>query len=357
MATLLTAIIEGPPRVRGRAYGEALRAAIRARDALWQDGLRARWGVADPVAHFLGATNYGGAIAAHAPDLMEEVRGIAEGAGLPVASILACQLMDEEWCFERRGAAHCSALGAVAGGRGVLAQNMDLIDWMDGFQTVLTIRGDGPDQIVLTVAGMIGLCGVNAEGLGLTVNTLATLADRSDGLPVAFAARLVLAQPDLAGALSVLDTVPHASGQNYIVADGTGIAGRECSAAGAVPWENEASLPHLRFHTNHPLRSRDLLPGEGRDEAAGSQDGSRLRQARLAAHVASSGALDRAAVEAALADTVNAPDSICRRLADARAHGRSGFTFASAIWSVGPSPSALVAGGPPDEVPYQAFSF
>ena len=67
--------------------------------------------------------------------------------------------------------------------------------------------------------------------------------------------------------------------------------------------------------------------------------------------------LEAAAVEAALADTVNAPDSICRRLADARAHGRSGFTFASVIWSVGPSPSALVAGGPPDEVPYQAFSF
>ena len=353
--------ISGSPYERGLAYGEGLRKAICERDRRWKSVLAEEWKIADPVKAFLNGTDFQPAVKTRAPDLLEEVRGIAAGSGLAFDDVFACQLMDEEWIFSRHIAEkhHCSALGGIDGYCGVMGQNMDLIGWMDGFQTVLKIRDSksGLETIVLTVAGMIGLCGVNSTGLGLCVNTLSSLKSAADGLPVAFVARSLLEKTGVAEAAGFLQTVPHASGQNYLLADGKSIAGYECSASGCMPWANNASEPNRRWHTNHPLASRDLAPLEGRDEAAGSQDGSRLRQSRLDAFVSGTEKVTVDSLETILADKENVPDSICRTLAEAQAHGRQGFTFAGVIWTVGKNPSALITGGPPDTNPWIEIGF
>jgi isopenicillin-N N-acyltransferase-like protein len=353
--------LSGSPFERGVTYGEGLRTVIVERDRLWKTILADQWKNSDPVSAFLKGTDFLPAIKAHTPDLLEEVRGIAAGSGLTFEDVLACQLMDEEWIYSRHIAEkhHCSALGSVDGTHGVIGQNMDLIGWMDGFQTIMKVRDGktGLETIVLTVAGMIGLCGVNSAGLGLCVNTLSSLNSAVNGLPVAFVARSLLEYTGVKEASGFLQTVPHASGQNYLLADGKLIAGYECSAAGCIPWANNAGKPNRRWHTNHPLASRDLVTIEGRDEAAGSQGGSRLRQSRLDAFASGTESMTVGALEVILADKENVPDSICRTLAEAHAHGRQGFTFAGVIWSVGKDPSALVTGGPPDTAPWVAIAF
>jgi hypothetical protein len=225
------------------------------------------------------------------------------------------------------------AAGPAEGRPSVLAQNMDLPQLMDGAQAVVRYDdGAGGGGAVLTAAGMIGLTGVSSAGLGVCVNTLAMLNHSRDGLPVAFVMRGALAQGSVAGAARFLSRVPHASGQHYALADSAGVAGYECSAAGAVRSDDGRG----RFcHTNHPLASTDLDPGV---PAQGRED----------SHV-------RLAAIESVADGVTTGADCERALADREAPlcvipepGRPWITFGS-IWAeLGAAPRVRIAPGPPD---------
>ncbi len=210
---------------------------------------------------------------------------------------------------------------------------MDLPELMDGAQAIVRYDdGEGDGGTVLTAAGMIGLMGVSSAGLGVCVNTLAMLNHSRDGLPVAFVMRGALAQGSVAGAAAFLDRVPHASGQHYALADPTGVAGYECSAAGAV----RSDPGDGRFcHTNHPLRNTDIdpaVPAEAREDS----------HVRLAAiESAAPGIATGADCEGALADR-EAPLCVVPE------PGRPWITFGS-IWAeLGDSLRVRIAPGPPD---------
>jgi isopenicillin-N N-acyltransferase like protein len=341
MAVTTHAMVEcrGSGRERGRAHGEALRDPIRGLLARWDADVAARLGRSPQtlVSALVETTGFVAAIERHTPDLLEEVRGIAEGAGIAFDRVLALNLMDEEWWFsapaQPRDACTLIAVGPAEGRPTVLAQNMDLPELMDGAQAILRDDdGAGHSGAVLTAAGMIGLAGVSSAGLGVCVNTLAMLNHSRDGLPVAFVMRGALAQGSVAAAAGFLARVPHASGQHYAPADRDGVAGYECSAAGAVRSDDAGG----RFcHTNHPLRSADLDPSV----PAGGREDSHVRLA---------------AVESAAPAVATGAD--CERvLADREATlrvvpepGRPWLTF-GAIWAeLGDAPRVRIAPGPPD---------
>src|SRR3954452_24962481 len=276
MAVTTHAMVEcrGNGRERGRAHGEALRESIRGLLERWDADVAARPGRPPQalVSALVETTGFVAAIERHTPDLLEEVRGIAEGAGIAFDRVLALNLMDEEWWFsapaEPRDACTLIAVAPAEGRPTVLAQNMDLTELMDGAQAILRIDdGAGGGGAVLTAAGMIGLTGVSSAGLGVCVNTLAMLNHSRNGLPVAFVMRGALAEGSVPAAAEFLARVPHASGQHYALADRNEVAGYECSAAGAVRSDDA----DRRFcHTNHPLRSGDLdpsIPAKGRDDS------------------------------------------------------------------------------------------
>jgi isopenicillin-N N-acyltransferase-like protein len=341
MTVTSQAIVEcrGDGRGRGRAHGEALRERIGGLLERWDADVAARLGRPPQtlIAALVGTTGFVAAIERHTPDLLAEVRGIAEGAAVAFERVLALNLMDEEWWFtapaEPRGACTLIAAGPAEGRPTVVAQNMDLPELMDGAQAVLRYDdAAGGGGTVLTAAGMIGLTGVSSAGLGVCVNTLAMLNHSRDGLPVAFVMRGALAQDSVAGAADFLAGVPHASGQHYALADSTGVAGYECSAAGAVRSDDGGG----RFcHTNHPLASTDLdpgLPAQGRED-------SRVRLAAIesVAHNVVTGA----DCERALADR-EAPLCVIPE------PGRAWMTFGS-IWAeLGEGPRVRIAPGPPD---------
>ena len=340
MAVTPDAIVEcrGSGRERGRAHGEALRGRIAALLERWDADAAARLGrPADALVHDLvGTTGFLAAIERHTPDLLEEVRGIAEAAGVGFERILALNLMDEEWWFTApvlpRSACTLLAAAGVDGGPALLAQNMDLPEVMDGAQAVLRIVDADGTGAVLTAAGMVGLTGVNAAGLGVCVNTLAMLRHSRDGLPVAFVMRGLLERRSVADAAAFLAAVPHASGQHYALADRSGVAGYECSAAGAVRSDDGTG----RFcHTNHPLRSGDLDPDRDPDGAPDSH-------ARLAAVTAAAARVTHGAeAERVLADRETP-------LCVIAGPGRPWLTFGS-IWAeLGRTARVRIAPGPPD---------
>jgi hypothetical protein len=336
--------VSGSGRDRGRQHGEQLRDRIA--DALerWDAEVGERMGIpaADHVAGLLQATRFLPAIEAHTPELLEEVRGIAESAGVSFERVLAYNLMDEEWWYSQaRGHRHACSLVAVAGGEGrgaLLAQNMDLPEVMDGGQTILrSTAPDGSSSVVLTAAGLIGLTGGNSDGVGVCVNTLSMLNHSPEGLPVAFVLRGLLERRSLAGAEAFLRAVPHASGQHYAIGAGDAVAGFECSAGGVVASDGGDG----RFwHTNHPLASRDLDPAD--KEPEGTAD-SRTRLHRLAE---AGPELDSAAdCEELLADK-RAPLCVAP---EAEHHW---LTFGSIAMELSSPPAVRIAPGPPDRTPW-----
>jgi isopenicillin-N N-acyltransferase like protein len=341
----------GDGRARGRAHGEALRDRILAGLERWDADVERRIGppAAGYVARLVGETRFLPVVERHAADLLDEVRGIAEGAGVKFERILAYNLMDEEWWFSQtpgvRQACSLVAVAAQDGRPALLAQNMDLPDVMDGGQAVLrSTAADGVESVVLTAAGMIGLTGVNSEGLGVCVNTLSMLHHSDRGVPVAFVMRGILERRTVADAARFLESVPHASGQHYALGSAEAVAGYECSASGAVRSDASAA----RFcHTNHPLASDDLDPA---DEHPDGYPDSHVRLAR---------------VEAAAGGIRTGED--CRELlADREAplcvHATADdpwLTFASIVMELGDRTEVAIAPGPPDttgwvDVPFTA---
>ncbi len=360
MQTLHAIAVSGTPRQRGRQYGEGLRGAIRGRDAAWKEHIGITTGHEPDhfIAHHLETTHYVAAALRWTPDLVDEVRGIAEGSNLPFSDIFAFQLMDEEWWFSVAfaGRHHCSGLGFSNGaGRAVGGQTMDLPGWMDGAQTLLTIDDPaaGLTAHVLTAAGMVGLCGLNSAGLAVNVNTLAQLPTSTAGLPVAFVSRGALARRDAAAAAGFLHEVTHASGQNYILTDRSGVANYEASAAGVARWQPWPDA-HLVWHTNHPLASTGS--SDQGLAATGGEANSVARLAALDRRLAggySTGSLEE--VRQALSSRDDQWNPVAREHIPGR-HDL-GFTFATVIWEVAPELIAHVAPGPAHQSAFETFTF
>lgn len=362
MSPLPVIDISGSPRERGRAHGETLRALVRARDARWREQIEANCGMASDrfIERFLLETRFLPAIQRLTPELLEETRGIAEGSDLPYEAVLAAQFMDEEWWWSEPflGRHHCSGFGALTADGAIAAQNMDLGVWMDGFQTLLRIedRARCLESYVLTVAGIIGLCGVNSAGFALCVNTLLDLNHRSDGLPVAFVARGALERRSAAEAAAFLETVPHASGQNYILADPTAVLDYECSAAGAVrvpyPVANRA------WHTNHSIASGDKDAARATSGWADHGRDSRNRLAAVERRIGDGKArVDPGLAQATLSSKDDPRDPVSRRKDRGVDKPATGFTFASVIWEVGAHPAAHVAPGAPCSHEFATYEF
>ena len=261
-------LLEGPPEVRGRMHGEALGETIDSGLRRWRALLRERTArpAAEVIRSLLDRTTFDATIARWAPDELTELEALAAAAGQRRDEILAYNLMDEEWWWCRdhgntlapdtlEGASPpgCTALAVRCGtdGAPLVAQTMDLSTFYAPGRVLLDVRpSDGAQQLVLSFAGYLGLTGVSRTGLSVNVNTLLSLHNSTAGLPVAFVVRRLLSQPDLSSAVAFVHAVPHASGQNYVVADGEGIVDLEASASGVTEW---AGHDGAFAHTNHPL--------------------------------------------------------------------------------------------------------
>ncbi|APE44041.1 hypothetical protein BOO69_11940 [Sulfitobacter alexandrii] len=255
----------GPPAQRGQAHGETLRTRIASALDKWEAATMASLGARAPESidrycdDFLSGTGLLGRAEAVTPDLVTELRGIADGAGQSFARIAVYNLMDEQWWHDASltSPPGCSLVAQPVAGGHVLAQNMDLPAHMDGSQVILRLGGpDIPRTLLLSAAGMIGLTGANADGLAVGVNTLLMLEHASDGLPVAFALRHALGAGTRAAAEARLAETGHASGQHYALVTRDGIVSLEYSARSGTPVPLPASGRLL--HTNHPLASGDI---------------------------------------------------------------------------------------------------
>ena len=328
--------VYGDSRARGLSQGEHLRSDIN--DVVHRviDSM----GGPDGAHRFLTSTNFLPAITKHTPQLLAELEGIAVGANTRFADLLVHNLMDEYWWWsqDQRHREACSSV-AMAGPPALVGQTMDLDRLLDGSQCLVSHHGEGATLAVLTSAGMVGLCGASSRGFGLCVNALTMLTHSGSGLPVAFAFRGALAQPDAPRALDFLRSVPHASGQHYAIV-GHGPHGQmmtasiECSAHGAT---TSAEANCSFGHANHPLASGDV----DSHASTGAEGSSALRQSVL---------------EDAL-PSVTSADSLMHLLSneplcEPRRDDRDWFTFGAIVVEIDDGVTIRYALGPPDADPW-----
>ncbi len=357
------------PRNNGRAHGEALRDKIAGFLELWRATTPLPGGLSfqDFIERFLAETRFTDQIRHHMPSLMEEIAGIADGANQPPDLVLAFQFGDEaRWYLRDRFAEpargdRCSSLGAVgdASGATVIAQNIDVGAWADGAQAVLRLRDavTGGETLIFTVAGMIGMNGISGNGIGLCCNTLLQLDPDPAGLPVAAIVRRTLASRDFQEAAEFLRTVPHASGQNYLLAGRHDVINFECSAGGAVPFRLDGRSDRV-VHTNHPLISpftarfadwRKRAP-DALDEALETSSLRRLESLK-ARFAASRGRCSVGDAQAALRARDDPSYPVCRE-----AVPDGWMTIGATVFEIGDEPVMHVAPGAPSQCEFLALA-
>ena len=172
-------VLEGTPYERGLAHGRSLKKEIHEIVALWKAQLGSPGGIhADAfIQKFLQETDFEPAIEKWTPGLLEEVRGIADGAEIDFDTIYAFQLMDEIWLYQSglEGEA-CSAIAFERQGDRptLVAQNMDLEPFREGYQVLMHVKHPDSDleSLFLTCAGLIVATGMNNTPLGIAVNAM-----------------------------------------------------------------------------------------------------------------------------------------------------------------------------------------
>lgn len=320
------------------------------------------------------------------PRHLEEIRGIAEGAGLAFFDVLALNvrtevmfgLFTEAEAARVRGSAVAGTTNGTNGANGTngvnrtngvnggfpsdgctslaftnpsappssfLAQNWD---WLPAqAPNLIVARISQPDTNVpgiamVTEAGIIGKIGLNSAGVGCCLNAVRARGVDPSRLPVHFALRAILESATRTGAVERIRDLGGVAGSAHIlVADPAGAVGLEFAGGTGRIGEIAPDERGRIVHTNHLV-----LEHPGVEEAGWLPD-SRDRLARITALTdgeAVKGKIDTARVAELFKDEEGLPFSI-NRLQASEGESQTLFTI---VMDLGRK-EALVKVGRPTE--------
>ena len=361
--------LNGSGYQRGLQHGKQLKNEIAAVFGKFKTNIRRSTGKnPDSVlSSFIAATNFEPITRQYIPAILEELKGIADGSGQTYHDVYAFQLVDEFWIYLDKlsniNNHHCSGIGVSANGASpaYIAQNMDLENYMHGFQVLLHLAptADEPEQYIVTCAGLVALAGMNARGIALCMNTLMELSASEDGLPVAFIIRNVLSKQNGEEAAQFLTTVKHASGQNYILGIADSVYDYEASAGQVIRYLPNPGVNSLVYHTNHALVNHDVKPWfrqyhEQVLAGATNTRNSEIRFASLQQRLNPQQlSISPDVIKATLRSKDNSRNPVCRTYRE----GGGGFTFSSILFTLGGQRSVQLTYGSPDQSEYSEYFF
>ena len=223
----------------GRQHGTQCRATIQDLAARFE-GVFVRDGTRRPEARRAMAEAVP-AVRAAAPELIEEVEGIAAGAGLSFddAFRLNCFAEMGQWqgCTEKRSAVsipdECTSLAARTDAVTLVAWNMDWYRLLLPYMVLLRGRPNGePAFLAFAVAGSVGRPGLSAR-VAIAANQLPYRPTEAPpgaggpqwagpGVPYCFLSRLLLRQNSTRDALALLGRTRRMACLNYTLGDTTG---------------------------------------------------------------------------------------------------------------------------------------
>lgn len=368
METFPLVKVAGGPRERGFAYGQQARDRIGASISAYEGVFRAYAGWDwDQVRR--EAARFEAPISSFDERYVEEMRGIAEGAGVHLEDVLSINVRTEVMYAAKARAAEaasnsgigrqqggCSAFAvlpeATSDGHTLIGQNWDWL--LHCFDTVVVLEAEqdeGPNFVSVVEAGLLAKTGINSSGLGVVTNALVTEDDRGEpGVPYHVVLRAFMDCENLSDALAAAQRGARSSSANYLLAHEDGVAVDLETTPGDfsrifLEFPDEGVL----LHTNH-FRSPSF---DRRDVSLWVMPDSPIRLERLRSEVGRAQpkvSLDT--FRAALGDHANYPSAICCH-PDARMdlYDR-GATVASVLMDLD-AKRIWLADGHPCSVPYR----
>jgi isopenicillin-N N-acyltransferase like protein len=226
--------LRGTPHERGRAHGSAVPERVARSIALYRGELERR-GVAVAEIHRL-AREFAPHVGAFDAAYLEEMQGIADGAGVALEDIVLVNCRTEMMfgaraMLEKDKNDGCTAAiilpEAAEGGTLIHGHNWDWREQCVDTGVVLRIRrSDGPDILAFAEAGALARHGMNSAGVSLTGNYISCERDFKTGgrTPLGLVRRKLLESPNLAAALRTAWGHQRACSTNVMLAAAQGEA-------------------------------------------------------------------------------------------------------------------------------------
>ncbi|KAK7745772.1 hypothetical protein SLS53_002489 [Cytospora paraplurivora] len=253
----------GTPREIGYTHGSAAKAQVEGSITFYANLFQERCSM-DWAAVRSEASRYVQPLEQISPRYLEEIRGLADGAGVDFLDILALNVRTEitfglfadpedvdSQATDDIPSDGCTALGFVDDSESWIAQTWDWQPAQGPNLIVCHISQYGtevPDISMVTEAGIIGKIGFNSAGVGTCLNAIRARGVDRTKLPVHFALRTVLESSSRKEAIGKLVALGVAGSGHILVGDGSGASGLECTVLGI----KEIVMENKRvYHTNH----------------------------------------------------------------------------------------------------------
>jgi isopenicillin-N N-acyltransferase-like protein len=328
------------PRQRGRQYGEAAREQIAASVAFYAESITHKTGLAwsdvlDRAAVWVPIME------GYLPQIVPELRGIADGSGRSFAEIVALNSRgeltrgnpfepqdDDEGCTSFAVLPQANALGHTWAG-----QNWDLWDGVADTLVVLRIAQPGKPTIICHVeAGQVGRHGANSAGIALNANGLGAGFGGGPGVPGALVRRKVLESWDFHDALKAVFDARQSLSSNLLLTHRDGFAIDVETTPGRHGWMYPTD--GLLVHGNH---FQAFVPPQIENTYRPFSVDSLYRVPRVEAglhRLRRDGSTDEAVstiVRTTMSDHFGHPDAVCQH-ADPRRHELDRYaTIASSL--------------------------
>jgi isopenicillin-N N-acyltransferase-like protein len=348
MRTFQLVLIEGAtPYERGVQYGRQAKEKIRS----GVEGYR-RFFARTGGRSWESMTNYALScvplIDGLMPELLEEARGIADGAEVSFEELMILNCRYEITKFPReQECTTCAVLPeASRGGNTLLVKNWDYRAGILDNIVVLHIKEpDGTQVVGLTEAGQLIREGFNSHGVGLCNNALQSVDDaEGTGIPVTFLRRKIFSCRSFEEAKQLLLTTKRSVSNNMLLASKDGRAvDIEAHPNGCDILEPKDGI---LTHANH------FVANPRRNALEESPRGDRLKRLLRKRR----GDLDVDSIKMCMCDHENYPKAICRHPSEVDIPlDHRGITVACMIVDFGEN-AAHICQGPPCEGEFVKYS-
>lgn len=230
----------------------------------------------------------------YAPNLVEELRGMADATNLSLAELLICNgftdFIDTVYKVGETSPSQAAPVGAdnctvfavpdhkASGGKGFYGQTWDMHD--TATPHVILIHGkpkQAPEFFAFSSVGCVGMIGMNSEGIAIGINNLLG-ADGQIGVMWPFVVRKALEQSNLDDALKCITEARLAGAHNYMLFDKTG-RGYNIEAMSTTMHITELKDEPL-VHTNHCTIQQTRNVERKRDPVSQTSSEARLNQGK-----------------------------------------------------------------------------
>ena len=302
------------------------------------------------------AREYGAQIEAIDTDVMQELKGIAAGAGQNLEDVIAVNCRTEILFGSLGGtkpATECTTIVALPqatrDGNILIGKNWDWRNPTVETVVVLRIRQCGKPALVMIVeAGMVGRDGFNEHGVLVCGNLLVSNEDRGKvGVPIPILRRRILHSRHYYEAIDSLVKTPRGASGNYLIAhrDGVAIDFETTPDSVFVVYPERGLLTHAN-HCQSPIaQATGVSKYYTGDTLYRDFRARQLLEPKI-------GTITLDDIKAVLRDEFGAPRAICRTPHDYPGHEPT-MTIASLIFEL-QRDTMHVAAGPPTQSEYQS---